>query len=82
MKALNCPRGHDKMKLRKINKTVNFRGMEIPCQVETMSARNVEWRQERLIPQEPSNSNWPKPSGNGWDFLPGRRLSRYGKKED
>ena len=34
MKALNCPRGHDKMKLRKIDKTVNFRGMEIPCQVE------------------------------------------------
>ena len=34
MKALNCPRGHDKMKLRKINKTVSFRGMEIPCQVE------------------------------------------------
>jgi hypothetical protein len=34
MKALNCPRGHDKMKLRKVNKTVKFRGMEIPCQVE------------------------------------------------
>ena len=34
MKALNCPRGHERMKLRKINKTVSFRGMEIPCQVE------------------------------------------------
>ena len=34
MKALNCPRGHGEMKLREIGKTVNFRGMEIPCQVE------------------------------------------------
>jgi putative zinc finger/helix-turn-helix YgiT family protein len=34
MKALNCPRGHDQMKLQKITKTVTFRGMEIPCQVE------------------------------------------------
>lgn len=34
MKGLKCPRGHEKMKLRKINKTVSFRGMEIPCQVE------------------------------------------------
>jgi putative zinc finger/helix-turn-helix YgiT family protein len=34
MKVFNCPRGHDKMKLRKMNKTVQFRGMEIPCQVE------------------------------------------------
>jgi len=34
MKALNCPRGHDKMKLQKITKTVSFRGMEIPCHVE------------------------------------------------
>ncbi len=34
MKALNCPRGHDRMKLLKITKTVSFRGMEIPSQVE------------------------------------------------
>jgi putative zinc finger/helix-turn-helix YgiT family protein len=34
MKALNCPRGHDNMKLQKITKNVRFRGMEIPCQVE------------------------------------------------
>ena len=34
MKALNCPRGHDKMKLQKITKNVSFRGMEIPCKVE------------------------------------------------
>ena len=35
MEVLNCPRGHGRMKLRKITKTVNFRGMEIPCKVET-----------------------------------------------
>jgi putative zinc finger/helix-turn-helix YgiT family protein len=35
MKTLNCPHGHDKMKLRKITKTVSFRGMDIPCQVES-----------------------------------------------
>jgi putative zinc finger/helix-turn-helix YgiT family protein len=34
MKALNCPRGHDRMKLRKFTKTVSFRGIEIPYQVE------------------------------------------------
>jgi putative zinc finger/helix-turn-helix YgiT family protein len=34
MKTLDCPRGHKKMKLRKTTKTVSFRGMEIPCQVE------------------------------------------------
>jgi len=34
MKVLNCPRGHNKMKLRKITRTVSFRGMEISCQVE------------------------------------------------
>lgn len=34
MKALDCPRGHKRMKLRKITKTVSFRGMDIPCQVE------------------------------------------------
>lgn len=34
MKVFNCPRGHDKMKLQKITKTVNFRGMDIPCHVE------------------------------------------------
>lgn len=34
MKALNCPRGHNRMKLRKITKTVSLQGMEIPCQVE------------------------------------------------
>ena len=39
MKALNCPRGHNKMKLHKITKTVNFRGMEIPCHVEAYTPR-------------------------------------------
>ena len=34
MEVLNCPRGHGRMKLRKIDKNVPFRGMEIPCQVE------------------------------------------------
>jgi putative zinc finger/helix-turn-helix YgiT family protein len=34
MKALPCPQGHGTMKLRKKTKKINFRGMEIPCQVE------------------------------------------------
>ena len=34
MKELTCPRGHEKMKLRRIKKMVPFRGLEIPCQVE------------------------------------------------
>jgi putative zinc finger/helix-turn-helix YgiT family protein len=34
MKELTCPRGHEKMKIRRLKKTASFRGLEIPCRVE------------------------------------------------